>query len=273
MRAIDTKGLAVPATRPEGGPPPQLAWIEIADLVIDPRYQREITTAGRRNVQQIAGTFDWAFFAPVVVSPVEGGRFAIVDGQHRTTAAALIGKKQVPCAIVIADDQKQAQAFRAVNGNVTKVVSNHMHRAAVAAGDPDALDLEAMAAEGGCRILRSPTQLKDMKPGDTQSIAALKKMRAEFGRARLVTALWILSGGPASSAGLIYADMLWGLCRALEGHAAINRNNAREMFARVNLYRAWEDAGGARKKGDARKMRALIYLNLMERIEKAKGVA
>jgi ParB-like chromosome segregation protein Spo0J len=40
--------------------------------------------------------------APVVVSPVERGKFAIIDGQHRTTSAAILGVECVPCQIVIA---------------------------------------------------------------------------------------------------------------------------------------------------------------------------
>jgi hypothetical protein len=80
-------------------------------------------------VKLIAENFDWSKFAPVIVAPVEAGRFAIVDGQHRTTAAVLRGQKTVPCQIVQADRAKQAEAFAAVNGNVTKTNAQQLFHA------------------------------------------------------------------------------------------------------------------------------------------------
>jgi len=89
-------------------------------LLVDTEYQREIGRRGAVNVVQIAEHFDWSKFAPVIVAPVAGGHFAIVDGQHRTTAAMLRDIKEVPCQLVQADRAKQAAAYAAVNGNVTK---------------------------------------------------------------------------------------------------------------------------------------------------------
>jgi ParB-like chromosome segregation protein Spo0J len=52
---------------------------------------------------------------------VEGGRFAIIDGQHRTTSAAILGIETVPCQIVIAEQTEQAAAFKAINGTITPI--------------------------------------------------------------------------------------------------------------------------------------------------------
>lgn len=102
------------------GPAPQLEWIKIEKLVVDGQYQRGISRRGAANIAQIAEHFDWSKFAPVIVAPLEGGQYAIVDGQHRTTAAMLREVPSVPCQIVQADRAKQAAAYAAVNGNVTK---------------------------------------------------------------------------------------------------------------------------------------------------------
>jgi hypothetical protein len=83
----DHRLVEVRAGRP--GPAPQLLWIEIKDLVIDPSYQRHIGKRGAANIRQIAENFDWSKFAPVIIAPIEGGQYAVVDGQHRTTAALL----------------------------------------------------------------------------------------------------------------------------------------------------------------------------------------
>jgi hypothetical protein len=87
MRPISTEGFEKPESTSPGAVP-MLQWLKIEDLVVDPAYQRPIVGHGRRNVDRIAREFSWSCFAPVVVSPVEGGKFAIIDGQHRTTSAA-----------------------------------------------------------------------------------------------------------------------------------------------------------------------------------------
>ncbi len=102
MRVIEVGNFMGVDTPFEPGPAPLLQWVKIAELVVDDRYQRPIYGAGRVNVRRIAEAFSWAKFAPIVVSPVEGGRFAIVDGQHRATAALLRGIEAVPAQVIIA---------------------------------------------------------------------------------------------------------------------------------------------------------------------------
>ena len=101
MRSISTEGLEKPVNV-SAGAVPMLQWLRIEDLLVDPAYQRPIVGQGQRNVMRIAKAFSWSCFSPVVVSPIEGGKFVIIDGQHRTTAAALIGFDSVPCQVVIA---------------------------------------------------------------------------------------------------------------------------------------------------------------------------
>src|SRR5271168_1397409 len=120
MRMISAEGFERPKAV-SAGPAPMLQWLKIADLRVDPTYQRPIIGKGRRNVDRIARAFSWSFFAPVVVAPIEGGRFAIIDGQHRTTAAVLAGFDSVPCQIVIAGQDQQAAAFKAINGITTLI--------------------------------------------------------------------------------------------------------------------------------------------------------
>jgi hypothetical protein len=107
MRPISAEGFEKPKSV-SAGAAPMLQWLKITDLVVDPAYQRPIVGKGRQNVDRIALAFSWSCFAPVVVSPVAGGKFAIIDGQHRTTAATLVGFESVPCQIVIAAKEEQA---------------------------------------------------------------------------------------------------------------------------------------------------------------------
>jgi hypothetical protein len=68
MRPISTEGFQEPKSASPGAAP-MLQWLKIADLVVDPAYQRPIIGKGRQNVDHIARTFSWSCFAPVVVSP------------------------------------------------------------------------------------------------------------------------------------------------------------------------------------------------------------
>jgi len=152
----------------------------------------------------------------VIVAPIGAGDFfVIVDGQHRATAAKLAGAKKVPCCIVTADRQKQARAFAAINGSVTRMQPVQLHRAAVLAGDAAALRIESLAKAGGARILRSPTPVTRMRPGDTQALETLARCDARFGGDCVTEALTALTDGGDKYIGLINEAVLTGLCMAL----------------------------------------------------------
>ena len=73
----------------------ELLWVPIAKLLIDTRYQRDMTQSGVAHVERIAEKFDWKKFTPLIVTP-EGENFAVIDGQHRATAAKARGFTTCP---------------------------------------------------------------------------------------------------------------------------------------------------------------------------------
>jgi hypothetical protein len=154
FQQLDSSKYSKPKQPPEPGPAPMLTWIPAERLVIDDSYQREIGKRGRSNIMQIVANFDWSKFAPVIVAPVEGGLYAIVDGQHRTTSAMVHGFKEVPCQVVQADRAKQADAYAAVNGNITKTTPQQLFHAKVAAGHQSAVELRDVCATGGVEIVK-----------------------------------------------------------------------------------------------------------------------
>lgn len=199
------------------GAAPMLQWVKIADLVVDTTYQREINN--RRNVRRIASEFDWSKFAPVVVAPVEGGRFAIIDGQHRSTAAALIGIEQVPCMVVVADRPRQAAAFKAINGNVTAVKPAHLFYAAVEAGDPEAVELARVLGIAGVKVLKGGAPGYDQKPGETHAVRTLQKALDRYGSDTLITALQCVTQSGEGNPGLLNEMVIIALCDLLAANA------------------------------------------------------
>ena len=135
------------------GSAPVLEWLRIVDLVVDPTYQRPIEGNGRNEVYRIARSFLWSCFAPVVVARVENGKYAIIDGQRRTTAAALVGFDTVPCQIVVATQQEQAVACKALNGTSVPGTSVPVSRMAMNA--PSSSQIFAPALTSNFCVIQS----------------------------------------------------------------------------------------------------------------------
>jgi hypothetical protein len=197
--ALDRTGL------PHPGPAPQLDWLPIAKLVFDDSYQRPIKDNGIRHVQTIARQFDWRRFAPVIVAPVEGGRFAVIDGQHRTHAAALRGIETVPCQIVQADQKMQARAFAGMNGNqAIRLAPYQVHRAAVIARDVKALQVEHVCEQAGVHIAGN-TPSDKMERGDTVAVNTIYRAIKDYGEPVVIAALEAIVKAGEGNVGLVNA--------------------------------------------------------------------
>jgi hypothetical protein len=190
FRAIDVAGFERPAKR-DLGAKPTLQWIAIADLVVDETYQRRISAEGLRAVRRIASEFDWSFFSPCIVAPIEGRRFAIIDGQHRTTAAAVVGIGSVPCLLVLADPRQQAAAFAAINGRVQRASTMQIYHAAKEAGEPWAVSVSEVADAAGVTILRYPmaATLPERPRHSTMSAKTIEQLVTRYGRDHTILTL------------------------------------------------------------------------------------
>lgn len=180
MRSIDISSFTKIVAPSSLCPAPDLRWLAIADLVVDPRYQREINIGGRIHIRRIAEAFDWRQFSAVMVSPVPGGKYAIIDGQHRTHAAALCGIETVPCQIIQADEQEQAKAFEAVNSRKIAVKADARYKAALAAGVPDALRIRDLTNKAGIRLLTYIPSRAAMRAGETTAHGTINELLRVF---------------------------------------------------------------------------------------------
>jgi hypothetical protein len=218
MKPISVDGFQRP-NAVAAGAAPMLRWLKIADLVVDPAYQRPIAGKGRRNVDRIASAFSWSCFAPVVVSPIEGGKFAIIDGQHRTTAAALVGLESVPCQVVVAGREEQAAAFKAINGVTTSISRMALHGAAVVAGEPWAIHVADICARAEVELLRYPVPTEKQTPGQTMAIGAISRCLKRYGDDTVITALQCVTQTKNNNPGTLTADVIKALCEVLNGNA------------------------------------------------------
>lgn len=247
LRPVETRDYAAIAVPSSFGRPPKLEWLSIASLVIDSEYQREITPRGRANVRRIAAAFDWAMFSPVIVAPAGGGKFAIVDGQHRTTAAKLCGIDRVPCVVIDVGKAIQAQAFKAINGNVTRMHTIHLHHASVAAGDEKALRIADVCRKAGVTIVRNPTQSTLLKVGETVVVTSIGRAIERFGEAATVFGLKAIVATGGGNPGLLSQTIIWGVIEVLHDHPEWCKDVSRLHAAldNIELEEMWRRATSA----------------------------
>lgn len=200
------------------GPLPELRWIPINLLRVDAGYQREIGRRGKNNILAIARGFRWSKFSTIIVAPAvhHTDLFVIIDGQHHVTAAALRGIKEVPCQVVAADRREQADAFAAVNGNVTAMTSLQLHAARLVAGEPSATALAEACRDADVAICRYPVPANKMKAGETLAVGMLQKVFDKFGRDVFVSALCCITRTRRGNPGMIRAQIVEALCAVLE---------------------------------------------------------
>lgn len=119
-----------------------LRWIPISAIRVDPSYQRKISARGSATIKKIIAGFSWAHFGALSVVARDPETFAVIDGQHRTIAALLLGVETVP-AVVVTDDEiaAEARSFVSINATRTSVSTADKFRARVTAEDPQAVEL------------------------------------------------------------------------------------------------------------------------------------
>lgn len=267
LRKIDGSPFVVKAgavKQPSAATKPQLRWIGIDLLRIDQSYQRDILKRGVKNIIRIAQEFDWLKFTPVIVAESDHGIYLIIDGQHRTTAAALCGIKDVPCAIVKATRAQQAGAFAAINGNITVLSRLQIHAAAVASGDETAVGVSDACAVASVTILATPKPARKIQKGETNAVTALYRCFSLYGRDTLVTALQCLTETSDGNVGNIRAAIVEALCVILESEPGWRDSGERLLVAmdKFNFASAFDEASALARRSDGGTMVA----NLIERI-------
>jgi hypothetical protein len=250
-------------THADAGERPSLRWLSIAKLRIDQGYQREILKIGKTNVYRIAEEFDWTMFAPVIVAPIAGDLFAIIDGQHRTTAAKLCGITDVPCQVVDADGRRQAAAFAAINSRVTQISTMQIFAANVAARDPKALQLSGLCREAGVSILRYPVPHNKIKAGQTMAVTCLERAMQRYPHGVLVKALSCITKTRDGNPGMLRIPVINALCAILEEEPDLAEDGAALLaaFATIDLAVEFSEA-----QIDSRLKRQSITVSLIERL-------
>lgn len=215
LRPIDIEGFAGITFTTQPGPPPQTQWLGLDVLRMDDRYQRPLSQRGRQQIRRIAERFRWSRFAPVIVAPVEGGLYAIIDGQHRCHAARLRGIKSVPCMVVIVDEAEQAEAFTEINTRQLAVRPAVLHKARVTAGDKAALRIQKICGHAGVSIADMKAA-SEMGRGETLAVNTIYKLADLYGDETLTAALEAIVKAGDGNIGMVRASIITAYCAVFE---------------------------------------------------------
>ncbi|MBP2301286.1 DUF6551 family protein [Azospirillum picis] len=196
------------------GQRPDLRWLPVGILVSDPMYQRPTNTLrSGRLIRAIAEGFAWHRLKAPTVSDRGDGSFAIIDGQHTIEAAKLHGGiPELPCLVVVVPGSRsEADGFVACNEQRIKVNEFQLYHAKLAAGDPDALQIDAICRAAAVSIPRFPIPADKMAPRQTLAIKAIDIAMRKHGDGPVIRALSALADAHGDSGGELRAQVIRAL--------------------------------------------------------------
>lgn len=218
------------------GRKPKLVWVRPNDLLVDGTYQRDLSKASITLIRDIIRNFVWNQLKPPIAVEADKG-LHVIDGQHTAIAAASIGLDALPVFVVQADTViDRANAFVGHNKRRLAISRLQIHRAMVAAGDEDAMDVANVCKRAGVTLRAKGGIRAKHHPGDCASVSTIESVVRRRGviRARKTLELLVKARlAPISEAHILAADYLIGdsevpwddLCAAvrLEGEDVVAR--------------------------------------------------
>ncbi len=216
----------------ELGPLGELVWLPLRELLIDRRYQRDSSKETSRNlVRKIVENFRWSRFQPLIVAHVATG-YAVVDGQHRAISACTHGGiDKVPCWLIIEPQTRgQAQTFVGVNRDRASISALQIHRAGLAAGDPDAVQVDRVCTSAGVTIVFNlKGSQHTLPPKTTMAVGTIRQLIFKYGEAPVRAGLAALVSAYPTTPGQLRGQVITAVVSIFAKHKAVDS----ERLARV----------------------------------------
>lgn len=207
ITAINGAGLT-PSTPSSSGP--IFEWVNPTDLLVNEAYQRDLAERSIKLIRRIVQGWDWTKFKPPVCSLGDDG-MEVIDGQHTAIAAATHPHiDKIPVMIVETETvHDRAAAFIGQNMDRLGVTKMQLHKAAVAAGDEDALTIEQVCGRAGVTLHASRPHR--WKVGDSMAVAAVGALisrRHAAGARRVLDVLVQAEAAPVTANAIRAAEMI-----------------------------------------------------------------
>lgn len=177
------------------GRPPELAWVPVDNLDVDPAYQRTLEAPrSRKLIDKIAAEFNWRKFGALIVTPASDNRYWIIDGQHRTHGARQRGDIAYLPAIVHKglDQTEQALAFLGANRDRVAMSAQALYHALLLAKDPEAQIIAKICNFERITITRHNISAAKFRARETGAVPMLRRILSKHGEAHLARTVNIL---------------------------------------------------------------------------------
>lgn len=148
---------------------PTSNMIAIEDLWIDYEVQRDVI---HKHIINIMRKWDARICSPGSACRVNGSNIYLYDAQHRTLAAAILGFKEIPCAVVETNDPNfPSYAFEMLNDTgVQRLNPGDLHRNALVRyknGSREIKNVKARTMQNQFDLLEIDLQDKASRGSDT----------------------------------------------------------------------------------------------------------
>lgn len=197
---------------------PETARVPLSRLYIPVRYQRALEgSQSLGSIEHIQRNFNWAEFGALLVCKTQAKdeKYGVIDGQHRFRAAELRDDiQEVPCIIIAPRSiEEQARIFLNVNSRRVPLNAFQLHRAALVAQDPVALEIERVCRESDVTIPHYPTLQFKSPPETFQGANRLRQivMRDDYNPDALIWAFKALRTAYPKKHGALRTNLLTAL--------------------------------------------------------------
>jgi len=230
----------------ERGPKPEVKWIALERLYVDPEYQREAgSKASVRNIEYMRMNFSWAFCGALVVCYVAAKKqYAIIDGQHRfLVAKSLSSISELPCIILKdLDLGKQAKSFVAINTKRVILNSLASFHAAIAGEDPTACTVKQLLDECDIEVPKTPCASGDTGPRQTQAVGSIAKLMTKYTPEQVKWALNVIPEAFGQKKGMLRASLLKAVCDFISLNPDADRSRFLKILGAIDPYQLETDA-------------------------------
>lgn len=197
---------------------PNYQQLRVADLIVDPDYQREIK---ENHVAKMVRDWDEAQIGVLEVSLREDGTYAVFDGQQRLEAANRLKLRQLPCLVHTGlDPEGEAELFTRLQDNRVPITPLERFKARVFYGDPIAKGMHEITEAAGYQIGAGPRSL--------QGVVAVERI---YRRGNLKETLELLDIWRGDEQAL-WTGLVDGVSRFLEYYPEADLDRCREVWGK-----------------------------------------
>lgn len=198
--------------------------IPVDKLIVDPAYQRDIN---EKAIQRIINTFDPNLLEPPTVN-ARGGKFYLIDGQHRHKVAKSIGMPTLTCRVIEVDRETEAKLFVELNRQRIMLNPIGAFKAELLAKNPAAIEIKNCVESRGLAIGLGRVET------EIAALAALKAIYKVGGFIALARALdVIVMSWPADEKNRFSGQILAGVDEFLRANPRADLAKLAEKLADV----------------------------------------